>query len=94
MVGVSLIALTLSTKESERVDLPSETVIVTVEVPDLFDTGFIITVRLDPDPPKEMLPTGSKAELLDVRVKLNELLEDSISFTVKLTVLVISSLLL
>ena len=54
-------ATTDRSKRAELVSWPSLTRIVTVVAPDFAVTGVNTTVRLDPDPPKTMLETGSRS---------------------------------
>src|SRR5205814_1331078 len=51
--------------ESLAVDEPSLTLTVMVAVPVWFVAGVIVTVRLDPLPPKTMLLTGTSVGLED-----------------------------
>ena len=86
---MSLTALTVSTKLSERVLLPSETVKVTVALPDLLVAGVIRTVRVEPLPVILILPTGNKL-VLELERDTDKLLSVvSISVTVKLTLLAV-----
>ena len=94
IVGVSLTELTVSTKLSERVLLPSETVNVTVALPYLLVAGVMRTVRDEPLPVILILPVGNKVvfELERDTDKLPSVV--SMSVTVKLTLFATSSLVL
>ena len=64
MVGaVFAVALTVNTKLSLAVRLPSLTVTVMVDVPVWLSAGVTVTVRFAPEPPKTMLATGTKVGL-------------------------------
>src|SRR6266566_4240848 len=64
IVGAVLaVALTVNTKLSLAVRLPSLTVTVMVAVPVWLRAGVTVTVRLAPEPPKTMLPAGTKVGL-------------------------------
>src|SRR3989442_11758810 len=56
-------ALTVNTKLSLAVRLPSLTVTVIVAVPVWLRAGLTVTVRLAPEPPKTMLAAGTKVGL-------------------------------
>src|SRR6266571_4966942 len=70
--AVFAVALTVSTKLSLAVRLPSLTVTVMVAVPVWLRAGVTVTVRLAPEPPKTMLATGTKVGLEEApeRVRL------------------------
>src|SRR5258706_1936255 len=72
IVGASFLGKTLRSKvvltEPKFVSL---TDIVTVAVPDSFETGVSITVLLPPLPPKTMLAFGSRSGLEDVPDRVN-----------------------
>src|SRR5207247_174308 len=63
-------ALTVSTKLSLAVRLPSLTVTVMVAVPVWLSAGVTVTVGFAPEPPKPMLATGIKVGLEDVRERI------------------------
>src|SRR6266568_5508443 len=64
MVGaVFAVALTVNTKLSLAVRLPSLTVTVMVAVPVWLEAGVTVTVRFAPEPPKTMLALGTKVGL-------------------------------
>src|SRR5438477_6488323 len=56
-------ALTVSTKLSLALRLPSLTLTVMVAVPVWLRAGVTVTVRLAPEPPKTMLPDGTRVGL-------------------------------
>src|SRR5947208_6955575 len=71
MVGVVFaVAVTVSTKLSLAVRLPSLTVTVMVAVPVWLRAGVAVTVRLAPEPPKTMLATGTKVGLEEVSERI------------------------
>src|SRR5438093_1425980 len=71
MVGaVFAVALTVNTKVSLAVRLPSLTVTVMLAVPVWLRAGVTVTVRLAPEPPKTMLATGIKVGLEEVRERI------------------------
>src|SRR5205807_1146577 len=61
--GVFAGALTVNTKLSLAVRLPSLTVTVMVAVPAWLRAGVTVAVRLAPEPPKTMLAAGTKVGL-------------------------------
>src|SRR5213593_261699 len=63
--AVFAVALTVNTKLSLAVRLPSLTVTVIVAVPVWLGAGVTVTVRLAPEPPKTMLPAGTNVRLED-----------------------------
>ena len=64
MVGRSFTAVTVSRKLVEAVAWLSLTVTVIVAVPLWFGAGVTVTVRFAPVPPKTMLATGTRVELV------------------------------
>ena len=71
-VGASLTGLTVSTKVSLVVLVPSFTLTVIVVVPFAFGAGVIVTVRLAPLPPNTMLAFGTSVVLLEVPLTVSE----------------------
>jgi hypothetical protein len=67
--GALLTELTVSTKESWAVRVPSVTVKVTEDVPFWFNAGAIFTVQLGAVPPKVMFATGRRVVLLEDAVR-------------------------
>ena len=67
----------------EPVAVPSLTVMVMVELPLSPVTGVIVTVRLEPLPPKTILASGTKVVLLEAPVTIKSATALSESFTVK-----------
>ena len=59
----ALAEFTVSTKLSLLLREPSLTVTVMVAVPNWFGAGVTVTVRLEPLPPKTMLPLGTREGL-------------------------------
>lgn len=71
-VGRSFTERTVSTKLSCARSVPSVTITVRVAVPERLEAGRTVTVRLPPEPPKTMLPTGTRVGLLEVADKTSE----------------------
>src|SRR6266568_1720908 len=71
MVGaVFAVALTVNTKLSLAVRLPSLTVTVIVVVPVWLSAGVTVTVRFAPEPPNTMLASGTKVGLEEAAVTI------------------------
>lgn len=84
IVGRSLTAVTVRRKVSlAELLLLSVTVTVMVVEPVRFEAGVIVTLREEPDPPKEMLLFGTRAVLDDEPETDKTALESSTSETVK-----------
>jgi hypothetical protein len=66
MVGASLTAVTVKTKVSVAVNVPSLTVTVIVAVPFWLAAGVIVTVRFAPVPPNTMFAFGINAVSLEL----------------------------
>src|SRR5687768_16208072 len=66
IVGTSLTALTVKTKVSLLLAVPSLTVTVMVAVPDRLAAGVTVMVRLAPEPPKTMLAVGTSVVLDEI----------------------------
>ncbi len=94
MVGRSFTAVTVSTKLSLAVSAPSDTCTVMVAVPLWFAAGFTVTVRLPPEPPNVMFPTGTRVGLLELPDTVREVTAVSTSAMVnaKAPVLVSSAI--
>jgi hypothetical protein len=88
IVGASLTAVTVKTKVSLAVNVPSLTVTVIVAVPLKFDAGVTVTVRFAPEPPNTMFAFGTNVVSLDVPLTVNEATAVSISSTVNESALV------
>src|SRR5438445_140486 len=76
-------ALTVSTKLSLEVRLPSLTVTVMVDVPVWLRAGVTVAVRLAPEPPKTMLAAGIKVGLEEAPETIRLQARDGASSTVK-----------
>ena len=83
MVGASLTAVTNRLNDAEVLELPSLTVMITVALPNWLAPGVMVTVRLAPLPPKEILATGINAVLLDEAESVRLATGVSVSPTVK-----------
>lgn len=82
MVGGVLAAVTVTTKLSEEVRLPSLTVTVIVAEPDWPAAGVTVTVRLEPLPPNTTPDVGIKVVFEDERVRVKLFAAVSASLTV------------
>src|SRR5437762_247308 len=77
------VALTVNTKLSLEVRLPSLTVTVMVDVPLWLSAGVTVTVRLAPEPPKTILAVETRVGLEDVPERVRLLAAVCASPTVK-----------
>src|SRR3954466_12496807 len=69
MLGGSLTGLTVRTNVLVAVSEPSLTISERVAVPFWLLAGVTVTVRLAPEPPKMMLPLGTRVGLEDVPLR-------------------------
>ena len=66
IVGASFTGVTVNTNVSLLLRAPSLTVTLMVALPDWFAAGITVTVRLEPLPPKTILPFGTSPGFEDV----------------------------
>ena len=62
-MGLPLTAPTVSTKDDEDDNAPSETVTLIVAAPLRFSAGVTVTERFDPEPEKVMFESGTRSWL-------------------------------
>ena len=83
-LGMSFTGSTVTVKLIGTSFTPSLTFSVIRAEPDNVATGVIVTERLAPEPPTEILVSGTRAVLLEVEVTVNDATAVSGSPTVKL----------